>query len=234
MRILVIEDEKEMADGIKKILNSADYEVDTVYDGMTGLDYMMSGMYDLVLLDLMLPLLGGIDVLKKARREGLQTPVIILSAKFQTDDKVLGLDSGANDYLTKPFNADELLARIRAQTRMDNTVQANIIEAYDLWLEKSTFKLYGNEKSIKLSKKEYQLMEYLMLNKNKILERDNLITRIWGFDEETDYNNLDVYISFLRKKLKYVDAEARIVTKKGVGYSLEGPEQCAPIWDRSK
>ena len=114
---------------------------------------------------------------------------------------------------------------IRAQTRMDNTVQANIIEAYDLWLEKSTFKLYGNEKSIKLSKKEYQLMEYLMLNKNKILERDNLITRIWGFDEETDYNNLDVYISFLRKKLKYVDAEARIVTKKGVGYSLEGPEQ---------
>ena len=225
MRILVIEDEKEMADGIKKILNSADYEVDTVYDGMTGLDYMMSGMYDLVLLDLMLPLLGGIDVLKKARREGLQTPVIILSAKFQTDDKVLGLDSGANDYLTKPFNADELLARIRAQTRMDNTVQANIIEAYDLWLEKSTFKLYGNEKSIKLSKKEYQLMEYLMLNKNQILERDNLITRIWGFDEETDYNNLDVYISFLRKKLKYVDAEARIVTKKGVGYSLEGPEQ---------
>ena len=225
MRILIIEDEKEMADGIKKILNSADYEADTVYDGMTGLDYMMSGMYDLVLLDLMLPLLGGIDVLKKARREGLQTPVIILSAKFQTDDKVLGLDSGANDYLTKPFNADELLARIRAQTRMDNTVQANIIEAYDLWLEKSTFKLYGNEKSIKLSKKEYQLMEYLMLNKNKILERDNLITRIWGFDEETDYNNLDVYISFLRKKLKYVDAEARIVTKKGVGYSLEGPEQ---------
>ena len=225
MRILIIEDEKEMADGIKKILNSADYEADTVYDGMTGLDYMMSGMYDLVLLDLMLPLLGGIDVLKKARREGLQTPVIILSAKFQTDDKVLGLDSGANDYLTKPFNADELLARIRAQTRIDNTVQATIIEAYDLWLEKSTFKLYGNEKSIKLSKKEYQLMEYLMLNKNKILERDNLITRIWGFDEETDYNNLDVYISFLRKKLKYVDAEARIVTKKGVGYSLEGPEQ---------
>lgn len=225
MRILVIEDEKEMADGIKKILNSADYEVDTVYDGLSGLDYMMSDMYDLILLDLMLPLLGGIDVLKKARREGLQTPVIILSAKFQTDDKVLGLDSGANDYLTKPFNADELLARIRAQTRMDNTVQANIIEAYDLWLEKSTFKLYGNEKSIKLSKKEYQLMEYLMLNKNQILERDNLITRIWGFDEETDYNNLDVYISFLRKKLKYVDAEARIVTKKGVGYSLEGPEQ---------
>ena len=225
MRILVIEDEKEMADGIKKILNSADYEVDTVYDGLSGLDYMMSDMYDLILLDLMLPLLGGIDVLKKARREGLQTPVIILSAKFQTDDKVLGLDSGANDYLTKPFNADELLARIRAQTRIDNTVQANIIEAYDLWLEKSTFKLYGNEKSIKLSKKEYQLMEYLMLNKNKILERDNLITRIWGFDEETDYNNLDVYISFLRKKLKYVDAEARIVTKKGVGYSLEGPEQ---------
>ena len=225
MRILIIEDEKEMADGIKKILNSADYEVDTVYDGLSGLDYMMSDMYDLILLDLMLPLLGGIDVLKKARREGLQTPVIILSAKFQTDDKVLGLDSGANDYLTKPFNADELLARIRAQTRMDNTVQANIIEAYDLWLEKSTFKLYGNEKSIKLSKKEYQLMEYLMLNKNKILERDNLITRIWGFDEETDYNNLDVYISFLRKKLKYVDAEARIVTKKGVGYSLEGPEQ---------
>ena len=221
MRILIVEDEKEIADGTKEILCNAGYEADVVYDGLTGLDYMLSNMYDLILLDLMLPKIDGIDVLKNARKDGVQTPVIILSAKFQSDDKILGLDSGANDYLTKPFDAGELLARIRAQTRKGNTVSGGRIEAYDICLEKNTFMLYGKEKSIKLAKKEYQLLEYLMINKGVILERDMLITKIWGFDEETDYNNLDVYISFLRKKLKYIKAEAGIVTKKGVGYSLE-------------
>ena len=221
MRVLIVEDEKEIADGIKEILRKAGYDTDVVYDGLSGLDYILSGVYDLILLDVMLPKIDGIDVLKNARKEGVQTPVIILSAKFQSGDKILGLDSGANDYLTKPFDAGELLARIRAHTRKDITVPSGRIEAYDIWLEKDSFKLLGKEKSIKLAKKEYQLLEYLMLNKGMILERDTLITKVWGFDEETDYNNLEVYISFLRKKLKYVNAEAKIVTKKGVGYSLE-------------
>ena len=224
MRILIVEDEREFADGIQSILQKAGYEADAVYDGLTGLDYILSNIYDLILLDLMLPKINGIDVLKNARAEGVATPVIILTAKFQPEDKINGLDSGADDYLTKPFDAGELLARIRVRTRKSDARSADRTEAYDIWLEKSTFKLHGKEKSVKLSKKEYQLLEYLMLNKGHILPRDTLITKIWGFEEETDYNNLDVYISFLRKKLNYVEAAARIQTKKAVGYSLEPGE----------
>jgi len=224
LRILIVEDEKEIADGINKILTSAGYQTDTVYDGLNGLDYILSNIYDLVLLDIMLPKLDGIDVLKNARKEGITTPVIMLTAKFQADDKINGLDSGADDYLTKPFDAGELLARIRTRTRKSNTEISDRTEAFDIWLEKSTFKLHGKEKSVKLAKKEYQLLEYFMINKGQILERDPLITKIWGFDEEPEYNNLDVYVSFLRKKLKYVEAKANIVTKKGVGYSLEQGE----------
>ncbi len=224
MRILIVEDEKEIADGINKILTSAGYQTDTVYDGLNGLDYILSNIYDLVLLDIMLPKLDGIDVLKNARKEGITTPVIMLTAKFQADDKINGLDSGADDYLTKPFDAGELLARIRTRTRKSNTEISDRTEAFDIWLEKSTFKLHGKEKSVKLAKKEYQLLEYFMMNKGRILERDSLITKIWGFDEEPEYNNLDVYISFLRKKLKYVEAKAVIATTKGVGYSLEQGE----------
>lgn len=221
MRILIVEDEKEIADGIQSILKKEGYAADAVYDGLTGLDYLLSGAYDLVLLDIMLPKISGLDVLKNARAEGVQTPVILLTAKFQPDDKIRGLDSGADDYLTKPFDAGELLARIRARTRRSGTDPIDVLSAYDIRLKKTTFKLYGPEKSVKLAKKEYQLLEYLMVNKGRILPRDLLITRIWGLDEETDYNNLDVYVSFLRKKLKYVEAKASIVTKKGIGYSLE-------------
>lgn len=224
MRILIVEDEKEIADGINIILKNAGYEVDVVYNGLDGLDYIFSDIYDLILLDIMLPKINGIDVLKNARAEGITTPVIMLTAKFQPEDKINGLDSGADDYLTKPFDAGELLARIRTRTRKSNTVVSDKTEAYDIWLEKSTFKLHGKEKSIKLAKKEYQLLEYFMMNKGQILERDSLITKIWGFDEEPEYNNLDVYISFLRKKLKYVEAKAVIATTKGIGYSLEQGE----------
>ena len=224
MRILIVEDEKQIADGIYKILRKEGYEVDTVYNGLDGLDYILSDIYDLVLLDIMLPKINGIDVLKNARAEGITTPVIMLTAKFQPADKINGLDSGADDYLTKPFDAGELLARIRTRTRKTNTVASDKTEAYDIWLEKSTFKLHGKEKSVKLAKKEYQLLEYFMINKGQILERDSIITKVWGYDDSAEYNNLDVYMSFLRKKLKYVEAKASIVTTKGIGYSLEPGE----------
>ena len=221
MRILIIEDEKEIADGIQSVLKKEGYESDAVYDGLSGLDYMLSDIYDLVLLDIMLPKISGIDVLKNARAEGITTPVIMLTAKFQPEDKIKGLDCGADDYITKPFDAGELLARIRARTRKTGTESETGLRAYDIRLDNTTFKLHGKEKSIKLAKKEYQLLEYLMHNKGRILSRDMLISRIWGFDDESEYNNLDVYISFLRKKLNYVEASATIVTKKGIGYSLE-------------
>ena len=221
MRILIVEDEKEIADGINMILKNAGYEVDTVYDGLDGLDYILSDIYDLILLDIMLPKINGIDVLKNARAEGITTPVIMLTAKFHPEDKINGLDSGADDYLTKPFDAGELLARIRTRTRKSNTIASDKIEVYDIWIEKNTFKLYRKEKSIKLSKKEFQLLEYLILNKEKVLNRSLLIAKIWGVDEEQEYNKLDVYISFLRKKLKYVESNVIIKTTKGIGYSLE-------------
>ena len=224
MRILIVEDEKRIAEGVNKILKNAGYEVDTVYDGLDGLDYILSGLYDLILLDIMLPKINGIDVLKNARAEGITTPVIMLTAKFQSEDIINGLDAGADDYLTKPFDAGELLARIRTRTRKTCALNADKTEAYDICLEKSTYKLHGKEKSIKLAKKEYQLLEYLMINKGKILQRDSLIAKLWGFDEEPEYNNLDVYISFLRKKLKYIESKARITTTKGIGYALEQGE----------
>lgn len=221
MRILIVEDEKKIADGVQKILQKEGYETDTVYDGLNGLDYILSNVYDLILLDIMLPKINGVDVLKNARAEGITTPIILLTARFQPEDKINGLDSGADDYLTKPFDAGELLARIRTRTRKSNIVTNDRTEAFDIWLEKSTFKLHGKEKSIKLAKKEYLLLEYLILNKGQILERDSIITKIWGYNDTSEYNNLDVYISFLRKKLNYVGAMTCIVTTKGIGYSLE-------------
>ena len=224
MRILIIEDEKEIADGVQKILKKEGYQVDKVYDGLSGLDYILSGVYDLILLDIMLPKINGLDILKNARNEGIKIPVILLTARSQVDDKILGLDSGADDYLTKPFDAGELLARIRARTRSVSEKDGNQLIAYDICLEKSTYKLCGHEKSVKLANKEYQLLEYLMMNKGQILSRDMLMTKVWGVNEEADYNSLEVYISFLRKKLRFVGVKASIVTTKGVGYSIEKGE----------
>jgi DNA-binding response OmpR family regulator len=224
LRILIVEDEKEIADGVQKILKNEGYQIDTVYDGLSGLDYILSGVYDLILLDIMLPKINGLDILKNARNEGITIPIILLTAKSQVDDKILGLDSGADDYLTKPFDAGELLARIRVRTRSARETDGNLLIAYDICLEKSTYKLCRNDKSVKLANKEYQLLEYLMMNKGQILSRDMLVTKVWGFDEEADYNSLEVYISFLRKKLRFVGAKASIVTTKGVGYFIEERE----------
>lgn len=225
MRILIVEDEKEIADGMEVVLKRENYLVDTVYDGLSGLEYMLSGIYDLVILDIMLPKLNGLDILKNVREEGVNVPVLLVTAKAQTEDKVNGLDLGADDYITKPFEADELLARIRARTRTSKGSKQNILVFSDLKLDKSKQKIEGRLNSVKLGSKEFQLMEYLMVNAGHILTKDMLINKIWGPDDASEYNNVEVYISFLRKKIRFVKSDVQIITTKGVGYSLEMREQ---------
>lgn len=221
MRILIVEDEKEIADGLEAILTREAYIVDVVYDGISGLDYMLSDFYDLVILDIMLPKLNGIDVLKNARNEGIKTPVIMLTARSQVHDKIAGLDSGADDYITKPFDSEELLARIRARTRTAGSLLQEDLCFGDIILSKRRQELKCSTRSVKLGNKEYQLMECLMINREQIMPKDLLITKVWGPLENAEYNNLEVYISFLRKKLRFIKASVRIVTTKNVGYSLE-------------
>lgn len=221
LRILIVEDEKEIADGLEAVLVKEGYQVDVVYDGLSGLDNILSKIYDLVLLDIMLPKLNGIDVLKNARREGNNIPVILLTAKSQIEDKISGLDHGADDYITKPFDVGELLARIRARTRLDKNTDSGQLSFGNVWLDQTTQKLGTDLNSIKLGNKEYQLMEYFMRNRGQILTKDMLIMKVWGPENEAEYNNLEVYISFLRKKLRFVKANTGIKTTKGVGYSLE-------------
>lgn len=225
MRILVVEDEKEIADGIRLILSKAGYIVDTVGDGLMGSDYIFSGIYDLILLDVMLPKMSGFDIVKGVRKEGVTTPIILLTARSQIDDKIEGLNLGADDYITKPFDGGELLARIGARLRNQSEVKDGRVIGFDIALDPATYKLEREDKSIKLSKTEYQLLEYLILNHNQILSKDMIINKIWGNEDETDYNNIEVYISFLRKKLKFVNANATIMTKKGIGYSLVDGER---------
>lgn len=221
MRLLVIEDEREIAEGLEAILRNESYLVDVVYDGANGLAYMLSNVYDLVLLDIMLPKINGIDLLKDARKQGIDTPVIILTAKSQIEDKIIGLDCGADDYMTKPFDAAELLARVRARTRISKDVDQDILRFGDIWISKTSQELGTEDKKIKLGNKEFQLMECFIINAKQIMQKDLLITKVWGPLSETEYNNLEVYISFLRKKLRFLKAKTSIKTTKNVGYSLE-------------
>lgn len=220
MKILIVEDEREIADGICRILEKAKYQVDCVYDGISGLDYILSGIYDLVLLDVMLPKLNGFDIVKNIRAQGVNTPMILLTAKSQVDDKIFGLNMGADDYMTKPFDAGELLARINVRLRANKEIQDGRIKVFDIMLDPATYLLYKEEKSVKMSKTEFCLLEYFMMNKNIILSKEMIFNKIWGYDDDTEYNNIEVYVSFLRKKLKFVNANTMIETKKGVGYLL--------------
>lgn len=222
MRILVVEDEKEIADGIIRILEKANYKVDCAYDGIEGLDGILSDIYDLVLLDVMLPKINGFDIVKNVRSEGIDVPIIMLTAKSQTSDKVDGINLGADDYITKPFDARELLARIGARLRKTSGIKDGRLLAFDIALDPSTYTLQKEEKSVKMSKTEYQLLELFMINKNIILSKETIINKVWGYDDDTEYNNIEVYVSFLRKKLRFVNAKATIETKKGIGYTFVG------------
>lgn len=222
MRILIVEDELHLAEALTQILKKHNYSVDAVHDGLTGLDYAMSGIYDLMLLDIMMPGLDGISLLKKLRQEGIAAPIIMLTAKGELSDRVTGLDLGADDYIAKPFASEELLARMRAVLRRKGeTVPEDTLRLADLELNPSTLKLSAKGKEIKINLKESELLELLLTRKQSVTSKEQIIEKLWGFDSEAEYNNVEVYISFLRKKLAFLGSVVRINTIRGVGYALE-------------
>ena len=221
VRILLIEDEKELSDALVNILEKEKYRVDTAYDGSSGLEYALKDSYDIIILDRNLPYLNGMDILRIVREKGISTPILILSALGMDFNKVEGLDAGADDYLSKPFSKDELLARIRVLTRRNlSIIKDNVVNFNDLNLNLSTYELYKNDEKLKLSKKEFELIKYFIVNPNVVALKDNILDKIWGFDTEIISNSIEVYISFLRKKIDYLDVNAKIVTVRGVGYKL--------------
>lgn len=221
MRILIVEDEVSLADAVTAILKKEQYFVDAVYDGRDGLDYALSGIYDLILLDIMLPKMNGLDVLKSLRDNGISTPVMLLTARSEVNDKIKGLDCGADDYLTKPFNKGELLARVRALTRRKGEIPSNELKFGDITLNQSTYELSCGSLSLKLGAKEFKIMQMLMFSQKSIISKDEFIEKIWGYDSEAEYNSIEVYISFLRKKLGAIKSEIQIKASRGVGYYLE-------------
>lgn len=223
MRILLAEDEKDLVNALCTILKHSNYSVDAVYNGADAVEYLESGVYDVAIFDIMMPVMDGITALKKVRESGNNVPIIMLTAKSQIDDKVLGLDSGANDYLTKPFAAKELLARIRAVTRnaAANEVFNNVLKYGNVTLDLTTYELASVEGSFKLANKEFQMMEMLMKNTSIIISQESFMDKIWGFESEAESNVVWVNISYLRKKLKTIGADINIKATRNVGYSLE-------------
>ena len=222
MRILVVEDELHLAEALSHILKKNNYTVDVANDGEAGLDNALSGIYDVIVLDIMLPKMDGITVLETLRGEGFDTPVILLTAKGEISDKVRGLDSGADDYLAKPFNTEELLARIRALGRRRGEIVANTntISYGDITLNTSTLKLTNGANEISLTLKESELLEFLMLHKEMVCSKEQIIEKLWGFESEAEANHVEVYVSFLRKKLAFVHSKEAISTVRGVGYAI--------------
>lgn len=222
MKLLVVEDEMQLADALSEILKRNMYSVDTVYNGTDGLDNALTGVYNCIILDIMLPGMSGIDVLRNLRKEKINTPVLLLTARSEVEDKINGLDCGADDYLTKPFVTGELLARVRALTRRKGElVDENGLDYNGLELAKNTCSVVWQGNDVKLSLKEYQIMELLISNPHRILPKERIIEKIWGYESDVEYNNIEVYISFLRKKLTAISAPVQIKTARGIGYSLE-------------
>lgn len=223
MRLLLVEDEVHLAEPLAQILKQNNYAVDTVYNGEDGLDYGLSGIYDGILLDIMLPKLDGLTVLRKLREQAVQTPVLLLTARGETDDKIKGLDTGADDYLAKPFSTGELLARIRAMTRRKGEIQSldDTMSFADIKLDMGHLRLSSVRKEINLSGKEAKIMEYLIINHPNVCSKEQILDKVWGFDSEAEHNHVEVYISFLRKKLDYLGVSCKIATVRGIGYHLE-------------
>lgn len=222
MRILLVEDEIHLAEAVSQILKKNHYTVDMVHDGEAGLDCALSGIYDLILLDIMLPKMNGIQVLKEIRKEGIAVPVLMLTAKGEISDRVTGLDSGADDYLPKPFATEELLARIRALFRRKGEMQVtDEMSLGDIKLSPSTLVLSKGAQEIKLTLRECELLEFLILRNGLIASKEMIIEKLWGYDSEAEHNNVEVYVSFLRKKLNFLKSNVSIATTRGVGYSLE-------------
>lgn len=224
MRILIVEDEFKIADVIASRLRKENYIVDVFGNGEEGLDNALTNIYDLIILDVMLPKVDGFKILEEIRREKINAKVIMLTAKSMIEDKLTGFNNGANDYLTKPFHIDELVARVNAQLRMDNVqVQKDYVEAGDLRLniKNTTLTCTTNNESIEVVCKEFMLLEYLMKNQNQVLQKEQLYEKIWGLDNESESNNLEAHLSFIRKKIKIIGSNVQIKAIRGLGYKLE-------------
>lgn len=222
MRLLLVEDEKRMAQALCEILRLEKYEVDHYADGCSGLAAAISGIYDMIILDVMLPGMDGFAIARETRQKGIRTPILMLTARDGLDDKVAGLDSGADDYLTKPFMTRELLARLRALARRNIHTQDGKLTFGDLSLDAGTSMLLNtdNGQSVRLGEKEYRILEYLIANQGRILTREQFAVKIWGIESDAEYNNVEVYMSFTRKKLAYIGAKTEIKAVRGIGYEL--------------
>ena len=222
MRILLAEDERSLSRAVIALLEKNNYSADAVYDGQEALEYLEAGNYDALILDLMMPKMDGLTVLRTLREQGNPIPVLILTAKSEVDDKVLGLDTGANDYLTKPFSTQELMARIRAMTRSQTGGQVTSRLTFgNITLDQATFELSSPAGSFRLANKEFQMMEMLMRNPRQIIPTERFLERIWGYDSEVELSVVWVYISYLRIKLAALHSNVQIKARRNVGYSLE-------------
>lgn len=221
MRILLAEDERSLSRAIIALLEKHNYSADAVYDGQEALDYLEAENYDAVILDIMMPKLDGLSVLRMLRERGSQIPVLLLTAKSEVEDKVTGLDSGANDYLTKPFATAELLARIRAMTRTQSAQTDSRMSFGNITLDQTTYELSSPSGSFRLANKEYQMMELLLRNPRQLIPSERFLEKIWGYDSDVDLNVVWVYISYLRKKLTALQADIQIKATRNAGYSLE-------------
>lgn len=220
MRLLLAEDERSLSKALTAILEHNKYSVDQIYDGEDALYYLENGEYDGAILDIMMPKMDGIEVLRHLRGDGNLIPVIMLTAKSGLDDKILGLDTGANDYMTKPFEPEELLARIRAMTRTKTSQADSVLRYGNVTLDTTSFKLKGTAGDFTLANKEFQVMQLLMKDPGIIISPDSLMDKVWGYDSDADINVVWVYISYLRKKLKSIGADVEIKAKRNSGYYL--------------
>ena len=221
MRILLVEDEVSLSNAIKKILEQNDYTVDAVYDGLAAIDYAKGSEYNLIILDVMLPKLDGLEVMRILRKDGVHTPVLILTARSTVSDKVLGLNSGADDYLTKPFDPQELVARAGALTRRTGEVILDHVRFGDLSLDLRSATLHCGQEDVQLSRKEFDVLKIFFYNPGMTITKDLLLDRVWGVESDATDNNVEVYISFLRKKLKYLQSSVSIKNIQRIGYRLE-------------
>ena len=221
MRLLLAEDEIGLSDALCAVLKRQNYTVDAVYNGEDAVEYLRTGVYDGAILDIMMPKKDGIEVLKTARAEKLTLPILLLTAKSEIDDRVLGLDAGADDYLTKRFAMKELLARVRVMTRRKTETTDNSLRFGNISLDTQTFELKNGELSVRLANKEFQMLQMLMVNPGQIISTDKFMDKIWGWDSETELNVVWVYISYLRKKLAQVNADVKITAVRNLGYTLE-------------
>lgn len=221
MKILIVEDEIGLAEAVSAILQKEGYDTEIAYDGKDGLEKALSNLYDCIILDIMLPKMNGLDVLSYLRVKEIETPILLLTAKSEIEDKINGLDCGADDYLTKPFSTGEFLARVRAMTRRKSFSPDINLKYGDVVLDIKKGELICNSDSIILGRKEFQMMELLMSNAEQIITKKQFVKKVWGYDDDSEYNNVEVYISFLRKKLVMLHSNVQIKTRRSIGYCLD-------------